>query len=64
MPRTIFEKLATVKLLDVTLPTADGREMLLVRRTEPERDVMMILDQLGLQLPPQSPPRIRAPQPM
>jgi hypothetical protein len=64
MPRTIFEKLATVQMLDVTLPTTDGREMLLVRRTEPERDVLLILDQLGLQLPPQPPPRIRAPQPM
>jgi hypothetical protein len=64
MPRTIFEKLATVQMLDVVVPTTDGREMLLVRRTEPERDVMMILDQLGLQLPPQPPPRIRAPQPM
>ncbi len=39
MPRTIFEKLATVQMLDVALPTTDGREMLLVRRTEPERDV-------------------------
>jgi hypothetical protein len=64
MPRTIFEKLSTVQMLDVTLPTTDGREMLLIRRTEPERDVMLILDQLGLQLPPQPPPRIRAPQPM
>ncbi len=64
MPRTIFEKLATVQMLDVTLPTTDGREMLLIRRTEPERDVLLILDQLGLQLPPQPPPRIRAPQPM
>lgn len=64
MPRTIFEKLATVQMLDVTLPTTDGREMLLIRRTEPERDVRLILDQLGLQLPPQPPPRIRAPQPM
>jgi hypothetical protein len=64
MPRTIFEKLSTVQMIDVTLPTTDGREMLLIRRTEPERDVMLILDQLGLQLPPQPPPRIRAPQPM
>jgi hypothetical protein len=64
MPRTIFEKLATVQMLDVALPTTDGREMLLVRRTEPERDVLLVLEQLGLQLPPQPPPKIRAPQPM
>ena len=48
---------------DVARPTTDGREMLLVRRTEPERVVLLILDPLGLQLPPQPPPRIRAPPP-
>lgn len=35
----------------VALPTTDGRKMLLVRRTEPERVVLLILDPLGLQLP-------------
>lgn len=62
MPRTFFEKLATVQLLDVVVPTTDGRELLLVRHTEPDRDVHLLLDQLGLTLPPQPPPRIRAPQ--
>ena len=47
MPRTIFEKLATVQMLDVVVPMTDGREMLLVRRTEPERDVILFLDQLS-----------------
>ena len=64
MPRTVFEKLATVQMLDVAVPTTDGRELLLVRRTEPDRDVQLILDQLDLTLPPQPPPRIRAPQPL
>lgn len=64
MPRTVFEKLATVQMLDVIVPTTDGRELLLVRRTEPARDIQMLLDQLGLTLPPQPPPRIRASQPM
>jgi hypothetical protein len=64
MPRTIFEKLATVQMLDVAVPTTDGREMLLVRRTEPDRDVLLLLEQLGLQFPPQPPPRIRTPQPV
>jgi hypothetical protein len=59
MPRTIFEKLATVQMLDVVVPTTDGRELLLVRRTEPDRDVQLLLDQLGLTLPPQPPPRLR-----
>lgn len=62
MPRVVLEKLATVQMLDVTVPTADGRELLLVRRTEPSRDVQLLLERLGLTLPPQPPPRIRAPQ--
>ena len=60
MPRAVFEKLATLQLLDVRVPTTDGRELLLVRRTEPSRDVALLLDQLELTLPPQPPPKIRA----
>ncbi len=60
MPRVVFEKLTTLQLLDVRVPTTDGRELLLVRRTEPERDVMLLLARLNLTLPPQPPPRIRS----
>jgi hypothetical protein len=60
MPRVIFEKLAALQLLDVRVPTTDGRELLLVRRTEPDRDVALLLARLNLTLPPQPPPRIRA----
>lgn len=62
MPRVVFEKLATLQLLDVRVPTTDGRELLLVRRTEPERDVALLLARLHLQLPDQPPPRIIAPR--
>lgn len=58
MPRVVFEKLATLQLLDVRVPTTDGRELLLVRRTEPDRDVALLLARLNLELPPQPPPRI------
>ena len=58
MPRVVLEKLAGVQLLDVRVPTTDGRELLLVRRTEPERDVALLLARLKLTLPPQPPPRI------
>ncbi len=61
MPRVVLEKLATVQLLDVAVPTIDGRELLLVRRTEPSRDVAVLLDQLALALSPQPPPKIRHP---
>lgn len=37
MPRVVFEKLATIQMLDVLVPTTNGRELLLVRRTEPRR---------------------------
>ena len=60
MPRVVFEKLATLQLLDVRVPTTDGRELLLVRRTEPDRDVALLLARLNLTLPPQAPPRISA----
>src|SRR5690606_41334449 len=62
MPRVVFEKLATLQMLDVSVPTTDGGELLLVRHTEPTRDVALLLDLLGLQLPPQPPPKIRAPK--
>jgi transposase len=62
MPRVVFEKLATLQLLDVRVPTTDGRELLLVRRTEPDRDVALLLARLNLALPPQPPPRIGPPK--
>ena len=62
MPRTVFEKLATVQMLDVVVPTTDARELLLVRHTEPSRDVALLLEHLKLTLPPQPPPKIRNPQ--
>jgi hypothetical protein len=58
MPRVVFEKLAALQLLDVRVPTTDGRELLLVRCTEPDRDVALLLARLNLTLPPQPPPRI------
>jgi hypothetical protein len=60
-PRVVIEKLMTLQMLDVRLPTTDGRELLLVRHTEPDRDVALILEQLNLILPPQPPPKITYP---
>lgn len=61
MPRAVLEKLAAVQMLDVRVPTTDGRELLLTRRTEPAADVAIVLQQLSLGLPAQPPPRIRTP---
>jgi transposase len=63
MPRAVLEKLATIQLLDVRVPTTDGRELLLVRRTEPGHEITLLLHQLGLTLPAQPPPKICQPSP-
>ena len=38
MPRTVFEKLSTVQMLDVRIPTTDGRELLLTCHTQPSEE--------------------------
>jgi len=50
MPRSVFEKLASVQMMDLAVPTADRRKLLLMRRTEPATDVQMLLDQLALKV--------------
>jgi hypothetical protein len=57
-PRAILEKLSTVQMVDVALPTTDGRCIQITRYTEPAKDVALLLHQLGLELPDQPPPRI------
>lgn len=37
-PRTVLEKFAAVQMLDVHLPTTDGREIILSRHTQPRRN--------------------------
>lgn len=61
-PRAVLEKFATVQMLDVHLPTTDGREIVLTRYTQPEKDILLLLQQIGLHLPEQAPPRIHSPQ--
>ena len=63
MPRAVLEKLASIQLLDVRVPTTDGRELLLVRRTEPDQEVALLLQQLDRVLPAQPPPKISHPSP-
>jgi transposase len=56
--RSAIEKFAAVQMIDVHLPTTDGREILLTRYTHPEPELHILIDQLKLRLPPQPPPRI------
>ncbi len=57
-PRAVLEKLKTLQMLDVHLPTTDGRHIVLPRYTQPDKDQQLLLQQLKLKLPPQPPPRI------
>jgi hypothetical protein len=59
-PRSVIEKFAAMQMIDVHVPTTDGRELVLTRRTEPEAELKLLLDKLRLDLPPQPPPKITA----
>jgi hypothetical protein len=61
-PRAVLETLSGILMLDVVLPLADGRELVLSRYTQPEAEHRLILEKLGWELPPQPPPRIRRAQ--
>jgi transposase len=57
-PRSVLEKFSAVQMIDVIVPTTDGRELQLTRTTQPEPDLKLLLDKLRLELPAQPPPRI------
>jgi len=58
--RQVLEKFGRMQMMDVHFPTTDGRDILFVRYTQPEKDHQLILAQMNWKLPPQSPPRITA----
>ena len=59
-PRAVLEKFSAMQMIDVYLPTSDGRTIILSRYTQPESELQLLLNQLKLQLPDQPPPRITA----
>jgi hypothetical protein len=59
-PRAVLEKFAAVQMIDVHLPTTDGRTVILSRYTQPEPELQILLTQLRLVLPDQPPPRVTA----
>jgi hypothetical protein len=61
-PRAVLEKFAAVQMIDVHLPTTDGRHLILSRYTQPEKDLQLSLTQLKLVLPEQLPPKIKGTQ--
>jgi len=61
-PRSVLEKLGALQMIDVHLPTTDGREVILTRYTQPEPEQRLLLEKLKLQLPAQPAPKITAAQ--
>jgi transposase len=57
-PTAVLEKLAGIQMIDVWIPTVDGRWLNLPRYTQPEADTKLVLKKLNLELPTQPPPRI------
>lgn len=61
-PREVIDKFKTMQMVDVHLPTTDGRELVLSRYTQPEAEHRMLIERLHLRLPEQPPPKITAKQ--
>jgi hypothetical protein len=58
--RSVLEKFAAMQIIDVRIPTIDGRELSLTRYTQPEQEIKLLLKKLNLTLPAQAPPKITA----
>jgi len=56
-PRSVLEKFAAMQMIDVHLPTTDGRELVLTRYTEPEPELSLLLNKLKLELPARTTPQ-------
>ena len=59
-PRSVLEKFKVVQMIDVHVPTTDGRTIILPRYTQPEPELQLLLHTLRLPLPAQPPPRLSA----
>lgn len=59
-PRAVLEKLAGIEMLDVYLPTTDGRCLIMPRYTKPETEQELLLEKLRMKLPSQPAPYICA----
>jgi transposase len=57
-PRSVLEQLKAMQMIDVLIPTVDGRKLKMSRYTQPDKAQQLILSQLRLLLPPQPPPEI------
>jgi len=58
----VLEKLGTIQMIDVWIPTRDDRWLILPRYTQPSKELLLLMEQIQLALPSQPPPRITAPR--
>ncbi len=58
----VFDKLGTIMMIDVRIPTADGRMLEMRRYSQPELEQRIILDKLKMNLPKQPPPKVYSQQ--
>ena len=56
--RSVLEKFESMQMVDVHLPTTDGKELRLPRYTEPSMELVLLLMRLKLNLPPQPKPEL------
>ena len=56
--REVLDKLSAIMMIDVRIPTTDGRMLEMRRYSQPELEQRIILDKLKMDLPKQPPPKI------
>jgi hypothetical protein len=56
--RSVLEKFVSIQMIDVYLPTTEGNELLLRRYTQPDKDQLLLLSRLNLNLPEQPKPQL------
>ena len=57
-PQAVLEKMSAIPMVDVQVPTTDGRLLVLPRYTQPEKEHLMLFHELHLHRPAQPRPRI------
>ena len=57
----MLEQLKAMQMIDVQIPTVDGRWLTMPRYTQPDKAQQLLLAQLQLALPPQPPPEDHQP---
>jgi len=53
-----LDKLSSIMMIDVRIPTTDGRILEIRRYSQPELEQRIILDKLNVKLPKQPPPKV------